>query len=175
MNPLRSFDEIYKQHAAAVFRFCLRAVSQRDVAEDITSEVFLALHRSWSKVPQEQIPAWLFTVAKRRAADHWRHKYVEENWAATLQTESFWMEPEHSLADLLQRCAGLKPVHRVCVTLRFEHGMSRAEIAKQLDLSEMQVKGHLQYALQLLRQSMLPQAEAEGKGGKVLAETDTGL
>jgi RNA polymerase sigma-70 factor (ECF subfamily) len=167
---------VYKMHAAAVFRYCLRAVSQRDIAEDLTSEVFLALHRSWSKVPPEQLPAWLFTVAKRRAADHWRHRYVEENWASTLQVESFWTEPEHSLADLLQRCTGLKPIHRVCITLRFAQGMSRAEIAKQLNLSEMQVKGHLQYALQLLRQSILPASVADGmKGAKALAETDAGL
>jgi RNA polymerase sigma-70 factor (ECF subfamily) len=168
MNRLRSFEEIYKQHSAAVFRFCVRAVSQRDIAEDITSEVFLALHRSWSKVTPEQIPAWLFTVAKRRAADYWRHRYVEENWASTLQSEGLWAEPEHSLADLLRRCTGLKPIHRVCVTLRFGQGMSRAEIAQQLELSEMQVKGHLQYALQLLRQSMLPVTAAEGtKEGKI--------
>ena len=156
-----------------MFRFCLRAVSQRDVAEDITSEVFLALHRSWQKVTPEQIPAWLFTVAKRRAADHWRHRYVEENWASTLQTEHYWIEPEHSLAELLQRCAELKPIHRVCLTLRFGQGMTRAEIAKQLVLSEMQVKGHLQYGLQLLRQSILSTGAASGtKGGKEFAEAD---
>lgn len=176
MTTTASFDEVYQQHAAAIFRYCLRAVSQRDVAEDLTSEVFLALHRNWSKVPPEQLPAWLFTVAKRRAADHWRHRYVEENWASTLQVESSWAEPEHSLADLLLSCAELKPVHRVCITLRFGQGMSRAEIARQLNLSEMQVKGHLQYALQLLRQCILPaDAAHETRGGRALAETDTGL
>ena len=35
--------------------------------------------------------------------------------------------------------------------LRYVHGMTRAEIAGTTGLSEMQVKGHLQYALTLLR------------------------
>jgi RNA polymerase sigma-70 factor (ECF subfamily) len=49
--------------------------------------------------------------------------------------------------------AGLKPVHRMCVMLRYVHGMSRAEIATETGLSETQVKGHLQYALGLLRRA----------------------
>jgi DNA-directed RNA polymerase specialized sigma24 family protein len=37
--------------------------------------------------------------------------------------------------------------------LRFVEGMTRAEIAAATGLSEMQVKGHLQYALALLRKT----------------------
>jgi DNA-directed RNA polymerase specialized sigma24 family protein len=37
--------------------------------------------------------------------------------------------------------------------LRYVHGMTRAEIAAQMGLSETQVKGHLQYALTLLRKA----------------------
>jgi DNA-directed RNA polymerase specialized sigma24 family protein len=37
--------------------------------------------------------------------------------------------------------------------LRYVHGSSRSEIASQLALSETQVKGHLQYALALLRKT----------------------
>ena len=47
----------------------------------------------------------------------------------------------------------LKPVHRSCLMLRYVHGMTRAEIASALSLSEAQVKGLLQYALELLRKS----------------------
>jgi RNA polymerase sigma-70 factor (ECF subfamily) len=47
----------------------------------------------------------------------------------------------------------LKPVHRACLILRYSHGMSRAEIAGHLGLTETQVRGHLQYALTLLRKA----------------------
>jgi RNA polymerase sigma-70 factor (ECF subfamily) len=173
MNRLQTFDEIYREYAAAVFRFCLRAVSRREVAEELTSEVFLALHQKWSTVPGEQLPAWLFTVAKRRAADYWRRRYVEERWETDLNSDDgLWNEPEHSLADLLQRCTALKPIHRVCLTLRFAQGMSRAEIAKETRLTELQVKGHLQYSLQLLRDYIQPGTSKEG-GGHV--DTATGV
>jgi DNA-directed RNA polymerase specialized sigma24 family protein len=35
--------------------------------------------------------------------------------------------------------------------LRYVQGMSRTEIAASMGLSDTQVKGHLQYALELLR------------------------
>jgi RNA polymerase sigma-70 factor (ECF subfamily) len=48
----------------------------------------------------------------------------------------------------------LKPVHRACLILRYVHGMDRSEIATRLGLRENQVKGHLQYALTLLRREL---------------------
>ncbi len=62
---------------------------------------------------------------------------------------------------LIESCKDLKPVHRACLLLRFVHGMTRAEIAVELGLTENQVKGSLQYALELLRKA-LPRASAHG-------------
>ena len=152
MTTVNDFDEIYRTHAAAVYRLCLRAVSRPEVAEDITSEVFLLFHQNRHTIPEDQLPGWLFTVAKRRAADFWRRHYVEQRWsAAQVEAEPEANDPEFSLEVLLERCRNLKQVHKVCLVLRFRHDMSRSEIAAQTGLSELQVKGTLQYALQLLR------------------------
>jgi RNA polymerase sigma-70 factor (ECF subfamily) len=148
------FDEIYRQHANAVFRVSLRAVGRREIAEEITSEVFLALHQNSERIDPDLLPAWLFTVAKRRAADYWRRWYLEDRWALTPQPEQRWREPELPLISLLEKCTSLKSIHRACITLRFVHGMSREEIASQTGLNELQVKGHLQYALKLLRETI---------------------
>jgi RNA polymerase sigma-70 factor (ECF subfamily) len=50
------FDQIYATYAAAVFRHALKCVGRRDVAEDITSEVFLTLHRERSGIDARQLP-----------------------------------------------------------------------------------------------------------------------
>lgn len=150
---MNDFDEIYRRFAAPVYRLTLRAVSRPEVAEDITSEVFLAFRDQCDRIPRDQLPAWLFTVAKRRCADHWRHHYLEERCWTALQRgkETAHTDPEFPLETLLARCAGLNRMHRRCLVLRFRHGMSRAEIAERLGLSELQVKNQLQYALKLLR------------------------
>ena len=156
MKSTERFEEIYRLHGRAVFRVCLRLVSRREIAEDLTSEVFLALQQSWDMVTDEMQPAWLFTVARRRAADYWRKRYLEERWEAEYRDEVLWTEPEHKMEEILASCTALKPIHRVCLTLRFAQGMSREEIARQTGLTELQVKGYLQYALELLRQSIQP-------------------
>jgi RNA polymerase sigma-70 factor, ECF subfamily len=146
------FDEIYARHSAAVFRYALRCVGRRDVAEDIASEVFLALYRNLAVVDTSQLPSWLFTVAKNRAADYWRRANVEQRYREALPTG----EPAatRSLVSWLRDTEALKPVHRACLILRYAHGMSRDEIAGRLALTDNQVKGHLQYALTILRREL---------------------
>ena len=41
-----AFETLYRQHVQSVYRFALRCVSRKDLAEDLTSEAFLALFRN---------------------------------------------------------------------------------------------------------------------------------
>jgi len=149
---MSKFDEIYAKHAGAVFRYALKCVGRRDVAEDITSEVFLSLYRTIDSIDLEQLPAWLFTVAKNRAVDHWRRALVERKYLDVLgPAETTW---EPSVEVWLRETAALKPIHRACLILRYVHGMTRAEIAERLGLTGDQVKGHLQYSLTILRREL---------------------
>jgi RNA polymerase sigma-70 factor (ECF subfamily) len=54
----------------------------------------------------------------------------------------------------VSRNPALKPIHRLCIVLRYVHGMTREEIGRKAGLTENQVKGHLQYALTLLRREV---------------------
>ena len=132
---MTDFDDAYAKHADAVFRYALRLVGRRDVAEDIASDTFLTLHRN--------------RVARNKALDYWRHAKVEARYRSTLPpAETSWTPP---LEMWLAEAKSLKPVHRACLILRYVHDLSREEIARKLGLSETQVKGHLQYARTLLR------------------------
>jgi RNA polymerase sigma-70 factor (ECF subfamily) len=146
------FEDVYAQYAAAVFRYALKWVGRREIAEDITGDVFLELHRHWSRVDTSQLPQWLFTVAKNRAVDYWRRNAVEQRYLRTLPPPTTTWAP--SVEIWLRHSRALKPVHRACLILRYVHGMTRAEIAGELGLSETQVKGHLRYALALLRREI---------------------
>ena len=146
------FDDVYAQYAAAVFRYAYKCVGRRDVAEDVTSEVFLELHRHWSTIENERLPAWLFAVARHRAIDYWRRKDVEERYLSLLPPGEPLSEPAVEL--WLTESAALKPVHRACLILRYVHGLTREAIARRLGLTPTQVKGHLQYALTILRREM---------------------
>ena len=119
---MSDLDEIYAKYAAAVFRCALKCVGRRDVAEDITSDVFLTLHRKRSDVHLEQLPGWLFAVARNRAVDYWRREQVAQRYLETLEpaTESTWAPP---VEMWLNETKALKPVHRACLILRYEQDM----------------------------------------------------
>lgn len=149
VSPTEAFEDLYRQHVEAVYRYAVRCVSRKDLAEDLTSEAFLALFRNLDQVDVSRLPAWLLTVVRNRARDHWRRQLVEERYAGTLASEPATEEP--ALERRLLESPDLKPVHRTCLMLRYVYGMTRAEIAGKTGFSEMQVKGYLQYGLEVLR------------------------
>jgi len=149
---MEEFEEVYRKYRDVVLRFAIRCIGRRDVAEELTAEAFLELHRHWEEIDTERLPSWLFTVVKNRAADHLRHLDLERKYVSSEQPPTATKPPE--VARGLFNHEALKPIHRICLTLRYVHGMTLDEIATRLGLSEVQVKGHLQYARGLLRKEL---------------------
>jgi RNA polymerase sigma-70 factor (ECF subfamily) len=145
------FEEIYLKHVQSVFRYALRCAGRRDVAEDLTSDAFLALYRNLYGIDESLLPGWLLTVVRNRARDLWRRDAVEKRYAKELACRPMTEAPQ--LEDWILQCADLKSVHRTCLALRYVYGLNRAEIAVKTGLNEMQVKNCLQYGLELLRRA----------------------
>ena len=148
---MTDFEEVYREYSAPVFRFLLQRLGRRDLAEDFCAEVFLALHRNWNEIEQAQLPGWLFTVGRNLVTDYWRHRAVEQRYADQLAATSPVEDPRD---PWLFENKALKPIHRVCLILRYVHGMEREEICLRTGLTDNQVKSCLQYARQLLRQQL---------------------
>jgi len=146
-----AFEGLYRQHVESVYRFALRCVSRKDLAEDLTSEAFLALFRNLDQIDTSRLPGWLLTVVRNRARDHWRRQVVEDRYVESVAADSAVEAPP--LERWLLDSPDLKPVHRTCLMLRYVYGMTRGEVAGKTGLSEMQVKGYLQYGLEVLRRS----------------------
>lgn len=146
-----SFEDLYRRHVQAVFRFALSVTGDRATAEDVTSEAFLALYRNLDSIDESLLPGWLLTAARNRARDLWRRRAVEQRYLEQLVDSP--AEQPAVMETWLLESSDLKPIHRTCMMLRYVHGMTRAEIAGKTGLSETQIKGHLQYGLKLLRQA----------------------
>ena len=151
---MEKFEKLYRMHMGSVLRFALSCVGRRDLAEDLTADAFLALHRNLDQIDESLLPGWLLTVVRNSARSHWRRQMVEQRYLEQLATECPEQAPP-PLETWVLDSKDLKPVHRTCLMLRYVHGMSRAEIAERTGLSENQIKGHLQYALELLRKSLM--------------------
>src|SRR4051812_30586796 len=70
-----AFDALYARHRGALFRFVLRGVKARALAEELFQEIWIrvveARHRYEAKA---RFTTWLYTIAHNRLVDHWRHK-----------------------------------------------------------------------------------------------------
>ena len=148
---MKAFDALYREHVQAVYRFAVSVTGRKETAEDLTSEAFLALYRNLASIDESRLPGWLLTVVRNRARDLWRHQAVEQRYAEQSVDPTVSEPPE--LEHWILESADLKPVHRTCIMLRYVHGLARAEIAETIGLTETQVKGHLQYAMTLLRKA----------------------
>jgi RNA polymerase sigma-70 factor (ECF subfamily) len=152
---MKDFEDAYRRFVDPVFRYAVRCVGRRDIAEEITSDTFLALYENLDTIDMAQLPGWLFTVVRNRAMDFFRRQALEQQYLRAQPVSPAAAEDSHaSLYAWLARNSALRPVHRICLILRYVHGMRRSEIARYTGLSETQVKGHLQYAHRLLRQQL---------------------
>lgn len=152
-DPAR-FGDLYELHFDLVYAFASRRVGNRDVAEDLTSEVFhkaLAnLHRfEWRGVP---FAAWLLRIAANAISDHAKRADRELSFEDPPEISAKpRMEQAQDLARLLRLVNELPEDQKNVLVMRFAGEKSIREAAQQLGKSEGAVK-QLQFrGLQNLR------------------------
>jgi RNA polymerase sigma-70 factor (ECF subfamily) len=142
----RAIDAVWRIESARLIASLVRVVGDVGLAEDFAQDALTEALEQWPKagVPRNA-GAWLTTVAKRRAIDHWRRqerlgkKYAEV--AHRLSTEPALGEPDvgamdDPIGDDLLRLVFISchPVlskqARVALTLRLLGGLSTEEIAR---------------------------------------------
>jgi RNA polymerase sigma-70 factor, ECF subfamily len=144
----------------AVFRYVSGKVSSPKEAEDLTSEAF---RQAWTSRrayrARGTFRAWLFSIARRSVADHYRsHRpaaALESAVADRMQDSA--PGPEHQVLREDQSrtaralLAGLSVEQREVLSLRFAAELTYAEIALVIGKREEAVKKIAQRALEAIR------------------------
>src|SRR5260221_2421380 len=70
-----AFEELYRRHKGALYRFVLRSVRERSLAEELYQEVWMRVIEARSRyAPQAKFTTWLYTIAHHQLIDHWRKR-----------------------------------------------------------------------------------------------------
>lgn len=71
-----TFEEVYRQHADDVYRFCLFLLRDPVVAEDVAADVFVAAFQIYRQSPPaaEMVRPWLFRIARNDVIDYRRRQ-----------------------------------------------------------------------------------------------------
>ncbi len=157
-----AFEALYARHRAPLFRFVLRSVKERALAEELYQEIWMRVIEARGRYSvQAKFTTWLYTIAHHRLADHWRKRglrLVELEDADAPAHRSFEPEPRAEGRQDLQRLAAalaaLPELQRAAFLLHEEGGMTLAEIAAATGASEEAAKSRLRYALARLREAL---------------------
>ena len=160
-----AFGQLYDAYSDTVYRYIYYRVSNRPLAEDLTSETFLRALRRISTFTWQgrDFGAWLVTIARNLVADHFKSsRYrLEVPTGEMLDSDETESSPEESVLAYLSNKALLDAVRQLnsqqqeCVTLRFLHGLSVAETAKIMGKNDGAIKT-LQYRAIRTLARMLP-------------------
>lgn len=140
-----AFEEIYSNYASMVYNLALRMSGRDDVAQDLTQEIFLRIHRHLARFNgRSTLKTWIYRVAINHCRSKLgRKRYpmqplAEENEGEGIHLVDGARGPEEKTlardtAKLVSwGLSQLKPKFREAVVLRDLEGLSYEEIAEVL-------------------------------------------
>jgi RNA polymerase sigma factor (sigma-70 family) len=126
-------ERLFRAHEPRLGRFLAQVVDDRQLAEDLVQETFLAAYRDRDRIPTLANPeAWLFGIARNRVLHALRTR--QRAWRAIqrLSCEPRPAQPDPAEAaavrDFLAR--HLDPDERILLVLRYVHGFRSHELAE---------------------------------------------
>jgi RNA polymerase sigma-70 factor (ECF subfamily) len=146
---------LFREHNAGLIKFVLSKVRNEQEAKDVAQEAFVRLLQLDRPVAVSYLRWYLFKIARNIAADHYRHSRVRarvceldafEGVDASSPTESGAIAADQ-LATLLSALKELSESCQKAFLLHKFRGLSTAEVAKCMDITDRMVRHHVRKAL----------------------------
>jgi len=170
--PLRdraALERFYEVYFDRVYGYVRRMLSDDQVAEDVTQDVFMHIQRSIHTYDPARDPGpWVFTIATNKVRDHWRsRKHRDGQLEASLDDEERRfrapskdpgplpeLEREEMSRELSKAIDQLSPGMRETLVLRYFEGLSFEEIGSRIGRNETAVRKRYSRALGDLREAL---------------------
>lgn len=155
-GDMQAFEALYRAYWPRLYAFAFRYVHSKDDAEDVTQEVFVRIWRGrahWA--PAGLVRNYLYLSVRNAARDRLARAGVARRWrvrqvatAVEIQSSPEAVELEAAVQQALDE---LPPKRSAVCKLRLIDGLTYAEIAGRLDISEKTVETQLARGLKFLR------------------------
>lgn len=142
----RRVAELFEEHRAAVYAYLVRLSRDPQLAEEVTQETFLKVHRTREKLPGiENERAWIFRIATNTCLTtlkrQRRFRWLPWEAAESGPPRGFDEPGQVGQRDAIERALGsLSQDYRAALLLFSYHGFKVAEVAQVLGISEGAVK-----------------------------------
>ena len=167
-DPKAQFSRIYDQYIDKIYRFIYLKVESSEVAEDISSKVFLKGWESYQKNPNliKNVGAFLYQISRNMVIDHYR-----ERGKATTVSEDYHLDTADHRVDIHQKAVlsadieamklAIKNIdkdHQDVIILHYLEDMPFAQIAEVLNKSEGSVRVMAHRGLKSLRKELIQES-----------------
>ena len=136
------FEDLYRESAGAIFAFVAGMLRDRSAAEEVTAIAFERGFRARATFDRSRgAPrAWMFGIARNAALDELRRRGRVAELPPEPEDRTSAGPPELAEASarrevVLRALDKLEPRERELIALRFDGGLSHAEIAEVLDIT----------------------------------------
>jgi RNA polymerase sigma-70 factor, ECF subfamily len=155
-----AFEELYRSSRDDVYAYAAGLLRDRFSAEEVTATAFERAFRKRHRFDPSRgsARAWLFGIARNAALDELRRRRRQTALAADPADVSAARQEEvaghgERRAVVLAALAGLEPRERELVALKFFAGLTNAEIAVVLRISESNAGTKLHRVITKLREA----------------------
>lgn len=136
----RALVDLYDSALADVYGYLASRCGSASLAEDLTSETFLAAVDAVRRgaVPELTV-AWLIGVARHKLVDHWRRQEREQRVSERADPPSATTDDWDVRLDVMaahETLGELGGHHRSALTLRYLDGLPVREVAQTLGRTE---------------------------------------
>ncbi|HEY4964190.1 MAG TPA: sigma-70 family RNA polymerase sigma factor [Candidatus Saccharimonadales bacterium] len=151
------FEDMYTSNKPLIYRFMFWRTKDEMLAEDLTSNVFEKAWRTRKNFTGGSSKAWLYRIAHTTLIDYWRkNKEISDDDAISRAVSDTTeldvaLDQNMEIAKLQKALTKLPKDMRQVVHFRFIKGQSARETAKQLSISEANVRVIQHRALKKLR------------------------
>ena len=140
--------EIHDAYYGPLFRYIAFRVSDRQAAEDLTSEVFVRLLTTLhdGKAPETTLKGWLYGVAANVVSDHHRRHYRRPQTELSESLPGLHGDPAEMVDRKLNQShlrillGELTPEQQDVLALRFGYEMPIRDVAEVMGKSEGAIK-----------------------------------
>lgn len=154
-------SDVLRQHEAPLLRFARRMLHDPERARDVVQDTFLTLCRQHPAKLDGHLCEWLYTVCRNKALDVLRKEKrmatIESSTPLTTTREpgpGEMAERQDLVHRILTQLETLPPAQQDVIRLKFDGGLTYAEIARVTEKSVSHVGVLLHEGLQALRRRL---------------------
>jgi RNA polymerase sigma-70 factor (ECF subfamily) len=158
-SDAEALGRLYELYYERIFRFCVYRLFNKEIAEDVTSTVFLQVARGIRRFEgrtEQDFGNWLYAIAANQANAYIRktsrRQKLDAQAARSMRASTSSEDAaEPDWPSLYQAVLKLKPRHQSIVTLRFFENFSYEQISQILNIKEATLRVTLHRILNQLR------------------------